>query len=141
MTTDRMVPRGVPEGGVHHDEEPRCVVADCPHRGEAERLREQLREASSDQDWNASLAGLLRFELRLASEEAADLRARLDALVEERDQALDEPRADGDTLAALVIRACREVSEPRARRAILEDLEATVPGSTDGVREQLWGRE
>lgn len=48
-----------------------------------------------------------------------------------------ELREHRAALVAMVIRAAREVTEPRARANLLEDLEGLVPGALDGLPDTM----
>lgn len=59
----------------------------------------------------------------------------LESLRREGDALLGAASAINRVLVAMVIRASREV-EPRLRAGMLEELEALVPGSLEGLRKE-----
>lgn len=59
----------------------------------------------------------------------------LESLRREGDALLGAAAAINRVLVAMVIRASREV-EPRLRAGMLEELEALIPGSLDGLRKE-----
>lgn len=71
----------------------------------------------------------LRGALASALEEQADLEARVRHLHAE----LRDAGALRETLVAMVLRAAREMGEPRLRASFLEEVGELVPGALDEV--------